>query len=210
MDNSNNQLFMRIFNFFKKLNFIKDKNQKEIFVNEVVIESPNVDVNLVCSTEELERNRYFELFEKFDKSRLNQDKLELNGEGTCIMISGSDRYGHIKFKFYTSTKNNSEIVWSISEEKLPNDYRTSVNKIANLFIDFIEKERADLKKFTFEIIDSSYHPIDARLVAYELATFRAIQNSFDEKLHQPNLNLVRREVKEQKIIKRKRKSNFKL
>jgi hypothetical protein len=175
---------MKIFNFLKNFNFIQNKNNEVASGAEIVNEP--------------DRNSYFN-FEKLNKKIINQDDIELNGEGTCIMTSGSDRYGHIKFKFYISDKNNSEIVWSISEEKLPNDYRNSVNKVANLFIDFIEKERNDLRKFTFEIIDSSYHPVDARPVAYEVATFRAIQNSFDEKLHQPNLKLlVKRKVEEPK------------
>lgn len=201
---------MKIFDFFKNVNFIQNKNKIETSDEKIVIESSNEDVILGCSTEELVRNEYFKKFENFDKSRINQDNLELNGEGTCIVISGSDRYGHVKFRFYASAKNNSEIVWSISEEELPKDYWISVDKVANLFIDFIEKERADGEKFIFEIIESTYHPVDARPIAYELATFRAIQNSFDEKLHQPNLKLIRREIKKEKIVKIKRKSNFKL
>lgn len=189
---------MKIFNFFKNFNFTKSKNNEVASGTEIIDESSNKVTTSEFLKEEPHRNSYFN-FEKLDKKIVNQDNIELNGEGTCIMISGSDRYGHIKFKFYISDKNNSEIVWSISEEKLPNDYRNSVNKVANLFIDFIEKERDDLRKFTFEIIDSSYHPVDARPVAYEVATFRAIQNSFDEKLHQPNLKLlVKRKVEEPK------------
>ncbi|GEM_PF-1591657 len=201
---------MKIFDLFKNINFIKPKINEVISIEEAVQESSDMKSDLIYSTEELVRNEYFEKFEVFDKIRINQDNLELNGEGTCIMISGSDRYGHIKFKFYASGKDNSEIVWSISEKELPKVYRDGVDKVANLFIDFIEKERGDLKKFIFEIIESTYHPFDARLIAYEVATFRAIQNSFDEKLHQPNLKLVRREIKKEKIIKVKRKSNFKL
>jgi len=200
---------MKILDLFKSLNFMKPKNKEVVSIEEVAKES-SVDDDIECSPEERERNHYFERFETFDKNRIIQDNLELNGEGTCIMISGSDRYGHVKFKFYSSSKDNSEIVWSISEKDLPQIYRDSVDKVANLFIDFIEKERADLEKFTFEIIDSSYHPVDARLIAYEVATFRAIQNSFDEKFHKPNLRLIRREIKKEKVIKTKRKSNFKL
>lgn len=200
---------MKILDLFKNLNFIKTKNKEVVSIEEVAKESSGDD-NIEYSTEERERNFYFEKFEAFDKNRIIQDNLELNGEGTCIMISGSDRYGHVKFKLYSSTKDNSEIVWSINEKDLPQIYRDSVDKVANLFIDFIEKKRADLERFTFEIIDSSYHPVDARLIAYEVATFRAIQNSFDEKLHKPNLRLIRREIKMEKVVKIKRKSNFKL
>lgn len=200
---------MKILDLFKSLNFMKPKNKEVVSIEEVVKES-SVNDDIEYSPEERERNHYFERFETFDKNRIIQDNLELNGEGTCIMISGSDRYGHVKFKFYSSSKDNSEIVWSISEKDLPQIYRDSVDKVANLFIDFIEKERADLEKFTFEIIDSSYHPVDARLIAYEVATFRAIENSFDEKLHKPNLRLIRREIKKEKVVKIKRKSNFKL
>ncbi|WP_281233877.1 hypothetical protein [Flavobacterium gelatinilyticum] len=203
---------MKIFDLFKNFKFIKTKSKevKVISIEEVAKESSAVNANIVYSREELERNEYFEKFESFDKNRIIQDNLELNGEGTCIMISGSDRYGHVKFKLYSSAKNNSEVVWSVNEKVLPKVYRDCVDKVANLFIDFIEKERGDLKKFIFEIIDTSYHPTEARLIAYEAATFRAIQNSFDEKLHKPNLNLVKREIKKEKVIKIKRKSNFKL
>ncbi|MEN2412201.1 hypothetical protein [Flavobacterium mesophilum] len=200
---------MKILDLFKNLNFIKAKNKEVVSIEEVVTES-SVDDNIEYSPEERERNFYFEKFETFDKNRIIQDNLELNGEGTCIMISGSDRYGHVKFRLYSSVKDNSEIVWSVNEKELPKAYRDGVDKVANLFIDFIEKERGDLKKFIFEIVDTSYHPVDARLVAYEVATFRAIQNSFDEKLHKPNLRLIRREIKKEEVVKIKRKSNFKL
>ena len=200
--------FMKIFDFLKDFLFLKNNDKREIPNEEIVVDSANKDVNSELTTVELVRNEYFQKFENFDRGRITQDNLELNGEGTCIMISGSDRYGHVKFKFYTSTKSTSEIIWS--DEKLPKEYRISVDKVANLFIDFIEKERADEQKFTFEIIESTYHPVDSRLIAYEVATFRAIQNSFDEKLHQTNLRLIRREVKKEKIVKIKRKSNFKL
>lgn len=201
---------MRIFDFLKEIFLLNDNGKSETPNEEIVVESPDKDVNSELSMEELVRNDYFKKFEDFDKSRINQDNLELNGEGTCIMISGSDRYGHVKFRFYTSTKSDSEIVCSVSEKELPKYCRDSVDKVANLFIDFIEKERADGQKFVFEIIDSTYHPVDARAMAYEVATFRAIQNSFDESLHKPNLRLVRREVKKEKIVKIKRRSNFKL
>jgi len=201
---------MKIFDFLKNFNFRQNKNKIEISDEKIVVEPSNEGAISGYSKEELVRNEYFKRFENFDKSRINQGNLELNGEGTCIVVFGSDRYGHVKFKFYASAKNNSEIVWSISEEELPKDYWNSIDKVANLFIDFIEKERADGEKFIFEIIESTYHPVDARPIAYELATFRAIQNSFDEKLHQPNLRLFRREIKQEKIVKIKRKSNFKL
>ncbi|KAF2330918.1 MAG: hypothetical protein REI96_21190 [Flavobacterium nitrogenifigens] len=199
---------MRIFDFLKEIFLLNNKNETPN--EEIAVESPNIDVNSELSIEERERNFYFQKFEDFDKIRIAQDNLELNGEGTCIMISGSDRYGHVKFRFYASAKSNSEIVCSVSEKELPKYCRDSVDKVANLFIDFIEKERADGQKFIFEIIDSTYHPVDARAMAYEVATFRAIQNSFDESLHKPNLRLVRREIKQEKIVKIKRKSNFKL
>jgi len=185
---------MKIFDFLKIFN---SKNNEESSIREIFDESSKEVDNSEYSNEEINKNCYFKLFEKLDKHIINQKNLELTGEGTCIKWSGSDRYGHVKFKLYESAKNNSEIIWNIGEEKLPSDYRVFVNKIANLFLDFVEKERNDLKKFTFEIIDGSHHPVDARSIAYEVATYNAILNSFDEELHKPDLNkLFKIKIKE--------------
>jgi hypothetical protein len=170
--------------------FLKTKKKVEISYLEIIDKSLIEINNSKYSEEEMDRNYLFKEFDKLDKNIVKQDDLELNGEGTCIIHSGRARYAHIKFKFYISKKNNSEIVWNINEEKLPNDYRINVNKVANLFIDYIEKERKDLKKFTFEIIDGSYHPTDSNLAEYYTATFYAILNSFDEELHKPNLDKI--------------------
>jgi len=185
---------MKIFDFLKIFN---SKNNEETSNREIFDETSKEVDNSQNSNEEIDKNFYFKLFEKLDKNLINQENIELTGEGTCIKWSGSDRYGHIKFKLYESAKNNSEIIWNISEEKLPTDYRVFVSKIANLFLDFVEKERNDLNKFTFEIIDSSYHPVDARPIAYEVATYNAILNSFDQGLHKPDLNkLFKIKIKE--------------
>jgi hypothetical protein len=194
--------FMKIFYFFKNFNLKKNKNNEETSDKEIVDESSNKVITSELSEEELERNSYFELFQKLDKNIINQDVIELNGEGTRINVNGRLRYGHVKIKLSLSTKNKSEIIWNISEEEIPSVYRISVIKVANRFIDFFDYERKDFKKITFEIIGGSNHPIDSDFLGFEVATLNAIYNSFDKNLHQPSLGLiVKRKIKEP--IKRK-------
>ncbi|WP_035643728.1 hypothetical protein [Flavobacterium sp. ASV13] len=182
---------MKIFNFYKCFSLGKNKNNEKTSNKDIDNESSNKVSNSAFSEEELERNLYFKVFENLDKNLLNQNSIELYGEGTNITVNGRSRYGHVKIKLSLSTKSNSEIIWNISrEEEIPTVYRESVIKAAQRFIDFFDYERKDLKKLNFEIIGGSNHPINSDFLAFEAATLNAIYNSFDKNLHQPNLALV--------------------
>ncbi|MCV2484263.1 hypothetical protein OD917_04965 [Flavobacterium sp. SH_e] len=175
--------------FFKKNNVTSNK--------EVANESCKKNNNSVLSDEELYRNNSFNFFQQLDKNIINQDIIELYGEGTLITPNGRSRYGHVKIKLSLSTKNKSEIIWNISGEEIPNNYRTSIIESAKRFIVFFECHRKDLKKVTIEIIGGSSHPTDSDFLAFELAMRNAIYNSFDKRLHQPNLNrLFNKKIKE--------------
>lgn len=84
----------------------------------------------------------------------------------------SNRYAKIKIKIKVG-ENNSVFHWEVSENQISIEYLdgvlSTIKSLFNLNENFI-----DFRKLSFHIIDGQSHPVDSNMLAFEMATVKAI------------------------------------
>jgi len=95
----------------------------------------------------------------------------------------AEKYAHIEISVYKSPENESAIIWGEVDSVVPDEYLEFKPHIENVLLQFEEYLR-DIKNeelnLIFEILDISYHPVDYRIIAYEIVTCKALLNCFDK------------------------------
>jgi hypothetical protein len=131
-----------------------------------------------------------------DKLRQIEKKLEdwnyetVNGKG---LYKTMVKYAHLEIEIRKRKDENSQIIWSITDEQIPSkfyDYKSYVKETVDFFVDYINSLKGEKTELIFEIRNGSYHPVDTYDRLYSFATLNAIINCFDVEIEKFDENWV--------------------
>jgi len=103
-------------------------------------------------------------------------------EGESFYHSMTGHYAHIKLNVSKSDQSHNYIANHLTENQLPLVFAEEILKTLTFFVSYINGIKGDNTPLKFEIVESSYHPVDSRQTDYQIATFRAIVNCFDKSI----------------------------
>lgn len=116
-------------------------------------------------------------FHEINQKIIDWNYSDLEGEGFYYKHF-SGRYGHVKLKI-SKIENSEKIIieWN-DNAKIPEEYRGAILKTLGFFISYIEGLKGKQQSLKIEITDGSYHAVDSRNLAYEIATLFALHDCF--------------------------------
>tara|TARA_B100001063_G_C16600604_1_gene470499 strand:+ start:60 stop:545 length:486 start_codon:yes stop_codon:yes gene_type:complete len=121
---------------------------------------------------------YSRLLNGLDETIKNWSLEPLTGIGLIRGING--KYAHVELEIsnhFNNSKTN-KIIYKISENQLPIEYRVEIERTLRFFIDYLNSLKSDNFQLKFTILDATYHPVDSRPIDYQNAIMKAIANCF--------------------------------
>lgn len=114
---------------------------------------------------------------------------DIQGTG---LFSKMERYAHIALKISRSEDYQDMILWNVTAEQIPLEYRTSVNEYLSFFVNYITalKGRSE-QGLTFDIYDGTFNR-DSHDRDFGVATAHALRHCFDPSFHNPNEHQLKR------------------
>ena len=142
-------------------------------------------------------------FHNINENIINWNYNEVNGE--CCYQKYTGHFAFVKIKISENkNKDTHEFINNLNDEEMPNEFVNEIIKSLNFFISYlhgIKGERANLK---IELLDGTYHVVDTRTKDFQIATFHAICNCFNNDLRR----ISESELKMIENCKMRNKNNY--
>ena len=113
-----------------------------------------------------------------DETIKKWDFESVNGIGFIRGING--KYAHIELEITKPTDypNINKIVYKVSENQLPKEYRIEIERTLSFFISYLNSLKTDEIQLVFCITDATYHPVDSRPIDFQNAIMKALASCF--------------------------------
>lgn len=122
---------------------------------------------------------YSYLLEKINKKLKNWNLKLVKGRGFNHNPTSNGKYGHVELEIYQSKDNWNSIIWEVDEEKLPNEFRLTIQECLSFFVTYLQGIRGERLNLTFRITNGSFHEVDSVNIGYQKATVLALLKCFE-------------------------------